>query len=89
MRKSHFNDEFFSVIGDHNQQFFFACSNEEKRTTKGAFSSPISMVSAVNYRCKKFMTLTIELFKFQTSQDGILVEIFLNSFFVVIDAQLK
>jgi hypothetical protein len=33
MRKSHFNDEFFSVVGAHNQQFF-ACSNEEKNKQK-------------------------------------------------------
>ncbi len=48
MRKSHFNEQFllFSVVGAHNQQVFFACSNEEKKltkTTKCACSSPISM----------------------------------------------
>jgi hypothetical protein len=45
MRKSHFNDEFLVLLGPIISQLF-TCSNEEKNNnkTKGACSSPISMV---------------------------------------------
>jgi hypothetical protein len=44
MRKSHFNDEFLVLLGPIINRLF-TCSNEEKKLkTKGACSSPISMV---------------------------------------------
>jgi hypothetical protein len=47
MRKSHCNEQFFSVVGAHNQQVLHVQMRKKTKTTNGAYSSPISMRSVV------------------------------------------